>query len=74
MIKRKNYLIPSDYSLISLDSTTGFNDEFIADNQLRIMVLLYLTGCGLANSSTEVDWYILLNPVCRTTECANKVL
>ena len=36
--------------------------------------ILYLSGCGLANSSAKVDWSILLNPVCCATGCANKVL
>ena len=31
-------------------------------------------GMMLANSSTEVDWFILLNPDFWSTECANKVL
>ena len=31
-------------------------------NFIRIKEFLYLSGCGLAHSSTEVDWSILLNP------------
>ena len=33
---------------------------------MPLKVFLYHSGCGLANSSTEVDWPILLNPVCCT--------
>ena len=50
----------------------GFRVFFIV--QKPIKVFLYLSGCGLANSSTEVDCSFLLNPVCRGTESANKVL